>query len=166
MSYLRQIFNDVDKDHSGRISFAELHEALKRGQSSSEFDLKTVRLFIEKYDKNGDGDIDFNEFQELFNYLNSEFERFLTIDLDGSGTVDAHELATALKNNFNIKSDQVSNYIVNTIRSHYPNGITFDLFCRVMVRFSYLHHQYNTIQYYQKGSFEDYLKKTFFTQFL
>ena len=53
--------------------------------TDSEFSRKTVEFLIEKYDKNGDREISFDEFDDLFYYLNEEHEDFLKIDTDDSG---------------------------------------------------------------------------------
>ncbi len=164
-NYLRKLFNDVDVDGNGHITVAELHEALKRGQSSSYFDAKTVELFVAKYDKDGDGEIDFHEFKDLFIYLNDEFEKFLTIDLNGNGSIDVYELANALNQDYSSFRHDLYDFIVTNIESHRPHGITFDIFCRVLVRFNYLRAQYTKIPYYNKTPLDEYMRKTFFVQF-
>lgn len=45
---LRQIFDNVDKDHSGNISADELQKALSNG-TWSPFNPETCRLMIGKY---------------------------------------------------------------------------------------------------------------------
>ncbi|VDL68542.1 unnamed protein product [Nippostrongylus brasiliensis] len=59
---LQQIFTSVDKDRSGQISVDELQRALSNG-TWNPFNPETCRLMIGMFDSNGDGAINFNEFQ-------------------------------------------------------------------------------------------------------
>ena len=55
---LSEIFNSIDKDHSGKISKKEVKEALHKEKISD----NDIKIFIEKFDLDGDGEIDYNEF--------------------------------------------------------------------------------------------------------
>jgi Ca2+-binding EF-hand superfamily protein len=167
-AYLREIFNDVDKDLSGSISLDELHEALKHGQSNLQFDIKTTRLIFNKYDVNSDGSINFSEFKEIFNYINEEQLKFLSIDTDGNEILDAHEFRQALLNHslFNGISDNFINQLVNKIQTHVKYGFRFDIYCRVIARLDYLCHMYHKSSYFKQfNSIEHYLLTTFFYDF-
>ncbi|PIO61610.1 EF hand [Teladorsagia circumcincta] len=59
---LQQIFASVDKDRSGQISVDELQRALSNG-TWNPFNPETCRLMIGMFDSNGDGAINFSEFQ-------------------------------------------------------------------------------------------------------
>ncbi|PVD26762.1 hypothetical protein C0Q70_14440 [Pomacea canaliculata] len=95
----RQTFDMFDKDRSGGVSLKELGDILK----ATGLDVSSEQLsrLISKYDTNGDGDIDFEEFTRLI--TESEVAAavagariFKAIDTDGSGSVSASELRTAL----------------------------------------------------------------------
>jgi Ca2+-binding EF-hand superfamily protein len=155
---------DVNRD--GSITASELQRALRRTQASSEFDMKTIQLLISKYDTNGDREISFEEFFELFNNLNEEYETFLLTDADGSGFIDLHEFTEALKGKGYFFSHKFYEYIVNEICKRTKNpGIPFDIYIRVAARFDQLSRQYNLTLFYQKNSLENFLKKNFFDDF-
>ena len=55
---LIEIFTILDKDKSGKISKKEVKEALHKEKVTDE----EINRFIDKFDLNGDGEIDYNEF--------------------------------------------------------------------------------------------------------
>ncbi|VDO01046.1 unnamed protein product [Rodentolepis nana] len=63
MAFWRNVFDDVDKDKSGRISCVELHGLLQDMGFSVE--LGELRKWIQNHDKNSDGEMDFKEFVEF-----------------------------------------------------------------------------------------------------
>ena len=99
--------------------------------TGSEFSLKTIDLLITKYDKNGDREISFDEFYDLYINLNSEFENFLLTDSDGSGSIDMNELAILIAKKGHHFSQRFFKFIVDEITKHTgKNGIKFDNFMR------------------------------------
>ena len=164
---MREIFNEMDLNRDGSITAVELQQTLRRAQAGSEFNIKTVELLISRYDMNGDKQIDFEEFFDLFSSLNDEFETFLMIDSDGSGLIDLQEFREALRNKGYNFSDQFYQYIVNEICSKTrKNGIQFDNYIRVAARFDYLCSFYNNTPYFKSNhTLESYLRKTFFQDF-
>ena len=165
-TYLRQIFNEMDLNRDGSITASELQQTLRRAQAGSEFNIKTIELLISRYDANGDKQISFDEFFELFNSLNEEYESFLLTDSDGSGTIDLDEFKTSLRRKGYNFSDQFFHYVVSEICNRTKkNGIQFDNYIRVAARFDYLCHFYHNTPYFQKNSLEEYLRKTFFQDF-
>lgn len=165
MAYLRNLFGDVDSNNDGTITFHELHSALIKGQPNSQFDIKTAELLVRKYDQNFDGEINFNEFQNLFNYLNEEYLKFLLADSDGSQTIDTNELEEFLRQRGFKFSKDFSSYIINTIQSRIGRGVTFDYYCRIMARVDQLIAVYNKTGYYKQTTMENYIKKAFFGDF-
>lgn len=163
--YLHKLFNDVDINGDGTITFNELHNALARGQPNSQFDIKTAEMLVNKYDTNRDGEISFNEFQSLFNYLNEEYVKFLLADADGSETIDSEELEEFFKQRGHKFRKEFCNFLVNSIKSRAATGVTFDYYCRLMARFDYLKQHHASNQYYSKMPFENYLKDAFFSEF-
>jgi len=59
---LYEFFTSLDKDHSGKLSVNEIKSAFG-DESSSE----KINELLKKVDKNGDGEIDYNEFLDLMN---------------------------------------------------------------------------------------------------
>lgn len=164
---LRRIFDEMDVNRDGSITAPELQEALRRGQSSSsEFNLKTVEIILDKFDKNGDREISFDEFSLLFTKLNEEFENFLLMDADDSGQIDIEEFSHGLKTKGYDFSPKFYKLIFDEIKKKTGHkGINFDYYIRIAARFDYLCKFYRITPYYQKTSLESYLKKTFFQNF-
>jgi Ca2+-binding EF-hand superfamily protein len=88
-------FQSVDADHSGKISAAELQQALVNG-NWTHFNPETCRLLIGMFDSNRDGTIDVYEFSALWKYIQDWRQCFDRFDKDKSGTIDASELQQAL----------------------------------------------------------------------
>ncbi len=65
---LQDAFNLFDKDKSGKISVKELKRIIKSELGGPDSDLWTT--IVEGVDKNGDGELDFLEFQEVMNRVN------------------------------------------------------------------------------------------------
>ncbi|MCQ2820877.1 MAG: protein kinase [archaeon] len=63
--YLSEAFNSFDTDGSGKISKEELMKILQVEEGDSQ--TECVKKIIERVDKNGDGEIDYEEFLDLFN---------------------------------------------------------------------------------------------------
>ena len=58
---LNEAFKMLDKKGTGKISKEEIKKALKLDNVNE----KTIELYIQKYDLNGDGNIDYNEFLNM-----------------------------------------------------------------------------------------------------
>ena len=156
----------MDDNKDGSITNIELQTALKKGQCVADFNIKTINLIISKYDKNGDGEISFDEFYNLFLTLNEEFENFLMMDADGSGEIDQDEFMSAMKNKGFTLTKKFYQFIFEEIYRHTRSkGIKFDNFIRMTARFDYLRDYYNKTTYFHKFPLESYLKNTFFQDF-
>ena len=59
---LYEFFHSLDKDHSGKLSLNEIKSAFGNDANS-----ETINQLLKKVDKNGDGEIDYNEFLDLMN---------------------------------------------------------------------------------------------------
>lgn len=113
----RDAFDLFDQDGSGAISIDELKEVMKKlGNDTSQSDLQSM---VNEIDKNGDGEIDFNEFIILmsnkFEDSNLEDEirqAFRSFDQDGDGFIDAEELKNVMRNlGDNISDEHVKEMI-------------------------------------------------------
>ncbi|KAG0281499.1 Programmed cell death protein 6, partial [Linnemannia gamsii] len=67
------------------------------GDGWTPFNVETVRMMMNMFDRDGSGSISFNEFIGLWNYIEKWKACFQNYDLDGSGTIDGHELKQALR---------------------------------------------------------------------
>ncbi len=64
---LKICFNEFDTDGSGKISVDEISAIFKRGNKDNEEDLEAFKNMIKEADENGDGEISFEEFQDIMN---------------------------------------------------------------------------------------------------
>jgi len=93
-SQLSQWFNAVDRDHSGHITAYELRNALSQG--GMPFDEDVSRKMVKMFDRDGNGQIDFNEFCNLHNYLSQMKAAFYNVDTDKSGSLTFDEVERAV----------------------------------------------------------------------
>jgi calmodulin len=99
---LLEAFSIFDKDSDGTITWEELGKVLSEfGHIFTTNDLKRV---IKKYDVNGDGVIDFSEFNAIMkgsvDKLESEKEideAFKVFDKDGDGSITAEEIQSVME---------------------------------------------------------------------
>ncbi|KAI0705829.1 hypothetical protein BC835DRAFT_345564 [Cytidiella melzeri] len=140
---LYQVFQQVDTDHSGAISVTELQRAL-RNEDWQPFDLDTVKMLMNYFDRDHSGTITYDEFAGLFKYILEWQQVFKHFDRDNSHTIDKRELQAALSQfGYNL-SPQLYTIIVNKYASlptteHGPSpGITFDRFVRACVSIKWL----------------------------
>uniref|UniRef100_A0A8B9XVI8 Grancalcin n=1 Tax=Bos mutus grunniens TaxID=30521 RepID=A0A8B9XVI8_BOSMU len=83
----------------GEVDAEELQKCLTQSGISgtySPFSLETCRIMIAMLDRDYSGKMGFNEFKELWAALNSWKQNFITVDKDGSGSVEHHELNQAI----------------------------------------------------------------------
>ena len=118
---------------------------------------------MEKYDKNRNGQIQFDEFYDLFAGINQQFNDFLDMDRDSSGFIDGRELTAALhRRGFTDLSPDLFNYIVYELsRRNGVSGINFDLYVRTIARLDYLRAQYYRNPY-NSVPFDQFVRQSFF----
>ncbi|GJJ75996.1 hypothetical protein EMPS_08354 [Entomortierella parvispora] len=133
LNTLQDWFDAVDTDHSGSLSCEELQRALMNGDGWTPFNVETVRMMMNMFDRDGNGSISFNEFIGLWNYIEKWKACFQTYDLDGSGTIDANELQKALRGFGYRLSEETVRLIVTKydVRGH--GDISFDNFVQSCV---------------------------------
>ena len=153
----------MDTDKNGCITFDELYEALKNGQPNCQFNRDTVQLILEKCDENRDDKISFNEFKELYMHINEQFNDFLDIDTDFSGSIESSELAKFFKQkgyqfSYNFYKHILDIVLVNSGN----NAITFDYYLKLRARFDQLNNEFSNSNFNNK---ENYFVANFFKKF-
>ena len=105
---LGKLFNQLDVDKDGFISFDEIENVI--GTSSSDISLivgrdPNWRKTLQSLDVNGDGRLDYNEFLQAasnrFTLLNEDNIKraFAILDKDGDGSITADELKSTFTGN-------------------------------------------------------------------
>lgn len=131
-NFLWSVFQRVDKDRSGQISWNELQEALRNG-TWSPFNPETIRLMIGMFDRDGSGTINFQEFTQLWKYVTDWQNTFRSYDRDSSGTIDRNELKTALTNFGYRLSDRFYDILVRKFDRMGRGTVAFDDFIQCCV---------------------------------
>lgn len=126
-------FQAVDSDRSGRISANELQQALANGHWSR-FSTEACRTLITLFDRDNSGTIDFNEFQQLYGFINQWRAAFQMYDRDNSQAIDGHELAQALVQMGYRLSPPTVNALCHKFATPGTMQITFDNFIVACVR--------------------------------
>jgi len=97
------------------------------------FNMETIRLVMNMFDRDHSGSISFDEFVGLWNYIENWKRCFQSFDTDHSGTIDANELRTALlRFGFNLSDGLVGNFIIKYDRFG-NRTLTFDNFIQICV---------------------------------
>jgi len=97
---MKEVFACFDKDSSGSVTTAELGLVLKTmNKHFSDAELKRI---VREFDRNGDGQIDFDEFLAMMNTHDRQGvdelkQAFDVFDKDGDGVISAKELEVAMK---------------------------------------------------------------------
>ncbi|XP_068715403.1 sorcin-like isoform X2 [Montipora capricornis] len=135
-----------------QIDAKELQACLTRSGISGNyhpFNLETCRIMITMLDRDFSGKMGFNEFKELWNALNQWKTTFMQYDSDRSGTVEPHELHSALAAFGYRLSPQALNVIV---KRYATNGrVSFDDFVACCVRLKALTDQFRRRDTAQNG---------------
>ena len=172
--YLKKIYDEIDANRDGYLSFDELYEALKRGSEDQFFDKRSVELLLDKHDKNRDHEISFAEFLSLYYEITELKNNFYDIDqIQNDGLIDSSELKLALDAKGLNLSTKLFDFVIGEL-TKYENrtGISFDMFIRVILRFQVLVNDfqkkyglYNRNNRSSHKEFEEYALKHFFKKF-
>lgn len=95
--FLKQVFQQVDKDRSNAINASELQSCLSNG-TWEPFNAETIRLMINMFDRSNKGQLNFEEFKQLWKYIEDWRMCFTSFDKDKSGFINKDELKDALTN--------------------------------------------------------------------
>jgi len=126
-------FIAVDEDGSGKITSAELRQALINNKMQ-QFNEETCRLMIGMFDKNHrDGSIDLQEFSALWKYIQQWRNCFDNFDKDRSGYIDKYELNQALVSFGYRLSPKFSEMVVTKFDKSHKQGVDFDYFIQICV---------------------------------
>jgi len=90
---LQQKFASIDRDRSGQISAQELSAVPLDGVK---FSLETAQMLVRVFDKDGTGQIGFQEFGALEKFIASMKQAFLAYDRDRSGSIEYQEVQLAV----------------------------------------------------------------------
>lgn len=93
---VQEMFNAIDMDHFGHITYAQLKETLVDNNNKN-FSEKACRMIFDMFDRDGNGVIDVYEFQEIYDFISKWETIFVIYDRDKSNTLNKTELAQALK---------------------------------------------------------------------
>ena len=64
---LKICFDEFDTDKSGKISVDEVSSIFKQGNNENNNDMEAFKNMVKNADENGDGEISFEEFQDIMN---------------------------------------------------------------------------------------------------
>ncbi|TGZ68758.1 hypothetical protein CRM22_004091 [Opisthorchis felineus] len=157
---IQQIFQQVDRNRSGQIEGPELQMALQNGVGT-QFNMKTIDLMICMFDRDGNGNMNMQEFAQLFNYVQQWMSCFKQYDRDGSGTISCQELHHALSSFGFRLSPQFISLMIRKFDRTRRGQIAFDDFmlacvCLQNLTSAFMVHDYNRNGYAQ-FSYEDFL---------
>mmetsp|Transcript_24873 Transcript_24873/g.57366 ORF Transcript_24873/g.57366 Transcript_24873/m.57366 type:complete len:241 (-) Transcript_24873:113-835(-) len=129
------IFGQVDRDRSGRISAQELQQALQNGLTTA-FDISAISMMIRMFDRGCTGEIQYQDFKALFQFIESWKAQFQSHDRDQSGNISQDELAICLKAlGYNLSPHFLTNVVprfANKAPGVPPGRIYFDGFVLLM----------------------------------
>lgn len=87
---MQQWFKYVDKDGSGQLDYKELQTALK--QAGLNFSLMSTNMFLRLFDPDRSGQISFQEFCNLYQWIVDKQQKFQQADADRSGSLNLQEI--------------------------------------------------------------------------
>ena len=138
-------FQAVDYDRSGRISANELQKALANG-NCSQFSIEACKMLISLFDMDNSGTIDFNEFQQLFGFINQWRGAFQMYDKNNSQAIDNQELGQALLHMGYRLSMPTVDRVFRKFVTAGNNQITFDNFIVACIQLNKLTSNYFIIR--------------------
>ncbi|KAG5484105.1 hypothetical protein LSCM1_05960 [Leishmania martiniquensis] len=121
---LMEWFRKVDTDGSGAISVPELNAALS--SAGVPFSLATTEKLLNMYDKDGSGEINFNEFKDLHQFIISMKNGFRQRDSSGDGRLDASEVRAALQASGYRISEPTFQALMRKFDRHHRGCLGFD----------------------------------------
>lgn len=136
---IRDIFNYFDKNGDKTITIDELADVLRvlGGNPTTE----EVQSFLEQYDTNNSGKIEFNEFVKIYNdhLRNSQSEEdlvnaFKVFDRDGNGVITTSELKEVMTNLGDKLSDEEAEAMIRDADADGDGVVDYKEFIKFMMR--------------------------------
>ncbi|GLT34999.1 hypothetical protein SLA2020_094840 [Shorea laevis] len=134
---LQEMFNNMDTDRSGTITFEELKTGLARlGSRLSDAEAKQL---MDAADVDKNGTIDYNEFitatmhRHRLEKEENLYTAFQYFDTDGSGFITREELRQAL-NQYGMGDDATIDEILDDVDTNKDGRINYDEFVAMMKR--------------------------------
>jgi len=145
-------FTAVDRNRSGELDVDELRQALLNSDGSV-FEPDTVQLLISMHDKRNRGTVNFEEFTNLYTYIQEWKKCYQAFDRDRSQSIDRNELRNALYN-FGYKniSDNILSLLERKYASKKTGQFNFDRFITVSVIISNLTNSFEAVNKSQKNN--------------
>ncbi|CAL6099786.1 EF_hand domain-containing protein [Hexamita inflata] len=137
---IKQIFNVIDGDHSGKIDKKELANALSTLQLN--IDTDTIHNILNLIDQDNDEQMNYDEFCVFINVCdNADPELpasvlFYAADLDFSGSINRSELSKILKKlDINIDLQQLQ-MVMNEAADNKDRTISYSMFIKLIEEMS------------------------------
>lgn len=121
---LLQWFRAVDTDNNGSISVPELNAALS--SVGVPFSLATTEKVLNMYDKDKNGEISFNEYQDLHFFILNMKNGFRQRDTNGDGRLDGNETRAALTASGYQLSEDTFQALMRKFDRHRRGSLGFD----------------------------------------
>jgi len=128
---LREWFNAFDTDRSNQISALELKQCMER--AGYQFSPETCKMMVNMFDRDGTGQISFDEFQQLHSYIMQMQSAFHQVDSDRSGKLEGNELHRALETSGYRLSPQTFGALFKKFDRHRKGSLGFDGYIELCV---------------------------------
>ncbi|XP_075194084.1 calpain-8-like [Anomaloglossus baeobatrachus] len=151
----KNIFQKLAGD-KGEVTAKDIQTILNRLLSkrtdlkSTGFTLATCREMVSLMDMDGTGTLNLIEFKTLWMKIQKYMDIFIKVDRDKSGTMDAHEMRTALQD----AGFTLNNNIQHSIAQRYASSdltINFDSFISCMIRLETLFKMFSLLDKENSG---------------
>lgn len=134
---LKSAFEAFDSDGSGSISHEELAQMLTQISPHQRLTKEQIVSMVLKFDKNGDNQIDFNEFLDMMSSVQRSKEQelrdvFAFFDKDGSGNISAEEIYAVLTSLGEKVDMEECLLMVRSVDTDNNGSIDFDEFVKMM----------------------------------
>lgn len=134
-------------NRSGRITASELRQALKNGNNSY-FSQEICNTLITLFDVDKTTTIDFNEFQQLFGFINQWKSAFEMYDKDNSCSIDEKELEqTFIQMGYRFSSQMIETIMKKFDSPSKKGQISFENFILACVKIHKLTRNISCIKY-------------------
>jgi len=137
LNELRAVFKQFDRNCDGHVSVSEMGQVLREiGKNPSDKQLKEI---MRNMDRDGSGQIEFNEFVEAMAHVLLETltddeirDAFRGFDKDGSGKINAKELKQAAHQMGLKLTDAELNEMIHMADSDGDGQVSYEEFLRMM----------------------------------